>query len=118
MAARVGAWLSCRNGDYYIDGDCKIVLFLPGEFCRKPTGCNGPTFDRMEEFGSQKAVPVVPSLDKVERPWIRPILVVVGDVHWIPEDLETMLRCIVVVCIQTAKIVKGLPDFRRIYLRL
>lgn len=54
MAVRIGMWLSCRNGDYYIGSGCKIVLFLPDDFCRKPTDRNGHTFGRMEEFGLQK----------------------------------------------------------------
>ena len=59
---------------------------------------------------------VLARLNMVERLGTRPILVVMGDVHWIPEDLEIMLRRIVAVCIQTAKIVNGLVDFRRVYL--
>lgn len=53
MAARVGARLSCRNGEYYTGGLCKILLFLFGDFGIKPIAFTGLTFGRAKEFGSQ-----------------------------------------------------------------
>lgn len=65
MVARVGAGLSCRNGEYYTGGLCKNLLFLFDDFGIKPIAFTGLTFGRMKEFGLQKFLPVVRRLDKV-----------------------------------------------------
>ena len=54
MAARVGARLSCRNGEYYTASLCKILLFLFDDFGNKPIDFTGFSFGRMKEFGLQK----------------------------------------------------------------